>query len=416
MDPPIAYANQKLLAIIHQTPVGVVEIDPEGVIQQINAKGVQLLMPFFLQHQLAGDNLLTLLELIAPDLKKVLESDGLVLGTILHRKHIVLPLQIGSSPGDRHFWFTINRQEESGFTFFFDDITEVYLQEQSYQQVLLEKAVQEGKFEMASGILHDIGNAVVAFGSYLTRVGRLSEAEDSSNLKKLLLFFNRHRAGFDSVIGESRAGAITTLLDGTIENLTTHDAALKQAVKEQLGIISHIQEILAIQRQYVRDNTSGMARPLINLRSVVNDCLAMLSPTFEKQGIRLGFQVRTENPRMAGDRTKIMQVILNLLKNSQESLRRQASDTKQIDVVIERDTRQLTVTISDNGAGFDPPMAEQLFIKGVSAKAEGTGLGLANCRQIVESHGGTLVLHSAGVGLGAVACAKFSLSPNYQTL
>ena len=415
MDSPIAYANQKLLAIIHQTPVGVVEIDPVGAIRQINAKGVQLLMPFFLQHQLAGDNLLTLLELIAPDLIRVLESAGLVLGTIVQRERVVLPLQIGNSPGDRYFWFTINRQEE-GFTFFFDDITEVYLQEQSYQQVLLEKAVQEGKVEIASGVLHDIGNAVVAFGSYLTRVRRLSEEEDIPNLKKLLLFFNRHRIGFDSVIGDSRAGAITTLLEGTITNLTTHEADLKQAVKEQLGIITHIQEILAIQRQYVRDNTSGMARPLINIRSIVNDCLAMLLPTFEEQGIQLSLQVRTENPRMAGDRTKLMQVILNLLKNSQESMERQVSATKRIDVVVERDTRYLTLTIADTGAGFDSPMAEKLFVKGVSAKAEGTGLGLANCRQIVESHGGTLILRSAGLGLGAVACAQLSLPPTHQTV
>lgn len=410
------YSPQKLISIINQTPVGVIETDAAGAVLQINAKGVQLLMPFFLQHQLMGDNLLALFELLAPNLKKVLVAPGRALGTLLQQERVVFPLQIGNTPGNRHFWFSVNRAEEDRFTFFFDDITDVYLQEQSLQKLVLEKAVQEGKFEIASGMLHDIGNAVVAFGSYLTRVKRLSETQDLPNLKNLLLFFDRHRAGFESLIGDARTTAINTLLDGTIKNLATHEEELKQAVKEQLSIITHIQEILAIQRQYVRDKEVGTSRPSVNVRSIVNDCMTMMLPSFDKRAIQVSVRVQTENPRMAGDQTKLMQVMLNLLKNSQESLDRQTSTDKRIDVLIERDERHLTVTIADTGAGFDPEMAEHLFVKGFSAKAEGTGLGLVNCRKIVESYAGTLVINSQGTGRGAEARLRFPITPNQQTI
>jgi len=410
------YSPQKLISIINQTPVGVIETDAAGAVLQINAKGVQLLMPFFLQHQLMGDNLLALFELLAPNLKKVLVAPGRALGTLLQQERVVFPLQIGNTPGNRHFWFSVNRAEEDRFTFFFDDITDVYLQEQSLQKLVLEKAVQEGKFEIASGMLHDIGNAVVAFGSYLTRVKRLSETQDLPNLKNLLLFFDRHRAGFESLIGDARTTAINTLLDGTIKNLATHEEELKQAVKEQLSIITHIQEILAIQRQYVRDKEVGTSRPSVNVRSIVNDCMTMMLPSFDKRDIQVSVRVQTENPRMAGDQTKLMQVVLNLLKNSQESLDRQTSMDKRIDVLIERDERHLTVTIADTGAGFDPEMAEHLFVKGFSSKAEGTGLGLVNCRKIVESYAGTLVINSQGTGRGAEARLRFPITPNQQTI
>ena len=54
----------------------------------------------------------------------------------------------------------------------FDDITQKRQKERAIQQLLAEKAVVQGKFEIASNILHDIGNAVVGFGSYVSRIKR----------------------------------------------------------------------------------------------------------------------------------------------------------------------------------------------------------------------------------------------------
>src|SRR5260221_13322521 len=62
-------------------------------------------------------------------------------------------------------------------------------QDQDLLQLKLEKAVAQQKFEIAANVLHDIGNAVVGFGSYLTRIKRTLAENDPSNLQNLTAFF-----------------------------------------------------------------------------------------------------------------------------------------------------------------------------------------------------------------------------------
>lgn len=408
MELSTEYSQQKLLSIIYQTPVGVIEMGQQGQIHHINAKGVQLLMPFFLQEGLLGDNLLALFDRHAPQIRSALSNADDSFNAIFNQERFVFPLRMGANTGDRHFWITINKQDHDAFTIFFDDVTERHQQEQVLQQAILDKAVQQGKFDIASGVLHDIGNAVVAFGSYITRVRRQLEGTDTGHLRNLLLFFEKSRPALVPALGEGKAQALVTLLEGILDNQKNKDEETRKALDEQVRIIAHIQEIVAIQRQYIRSGDSA-ERPKVNLRTILNDCIAMQMASFEKREIQVTFQIQTDYLRLSGDRTKLMQVFLNLLKNAQESLDSIDKTDKQIAVKLTGDDQRVTVQITDNGAGFAPSVAELLFRKGVSSKEEGSGLGLANCRSIVENHAGTLHLTSTGPGSGAVAIATFSL-------
>ena len=62
------------------------------------------------------------------------------------------------------------------------DITKVRMLEEERHAALIDKAVAQGKYEIASDVMHDIGNAVVGFGSYLTRIRRLQEKDKPENL------------------------------------------------------------------------------------------------------------------------------------------------------------------------------------------------------------------------------------------
>ena len=64
MEPATDYSQQKLLSIVYQTPVGVIEMDQQGEILRTNAKGIQLLMPFFVQA--GADKLIAAGEEILP--------------------------------------------------------------------------------------------------------------------------------------------------------------------------------------------------------------------------------------------------------------------------------------------------------------------------------------------------------------
>ena len=65
------------------------------------------------------------------------------------------------------------------------------------------------------------------------------------------------------------------------------------------------------------------------------------------------------------------------------------------------DGRNAVMRIADNARGFDPEAAEDFFKNGFSTKNRGSGIGLYQCRAIVESHGGTIAINSQGIEKGA---------------
>lgn len=128
------------------------------------------------------------------------------------------------------------------------------------------------------------------------------------------------------------------------------------------------------------------------LTDVIDDACRDLQMRVDETGA----SIRMSGPlcRVHGDRAQIRQLIQNLLSNS---LKYRSPDTApQIEIRAEAkpDTGRCQVTVTDNGIGFDMAYRDQIFevFKRLHGRAEyeGTGMGLAICRKIVERHGGTL--------------------------
>ncbi|HZE86409.1 MAG TPA: two-component regulator propeller domain-containing protein, partial [Puia sp.] len=254
------------------------------------------------------------------------------------------------------------------------------------QVAVLDKAVRQGKFEMASDVLHDIGNAIVGFGSYITRVRRLLDQDKPENLKNLAGFFEAQQSALVTAVGEAKAGAVVKMLNGIAETQIVNQEEIRNSITEQLNTISHIQEILSIQRQYMTGQETQERAP-VNLRSIINDCLSMLFSTVDKKGIAVALDIPEELPLIKGDRTKLMQVLLNILKNSAESIGAQDGE-KTISIRLHKQDDLLVLIISDSGEGFDEAIAGRIFERGFTTKSSGKGISLYNCREIIESHAG----------------------------
>lgn len=272
----------------------------------------------------------------------------------------------------------------------------------------MDKAVAHGKFEIVSDVMHDIGNAVVGFGSYLTRMRRLQDAYDVGNLANLAAFFQEHKASISEAIGEARAAAIVKILDGITDTLKSNQQEIGKSITEQLGIISHIQEILSIQRQYIAGRETQNRKP-VNVRNIINDSMAMVFSAIDRKGIGITLNIISEKPVINGDRTKLMQLMLNILRNSVEAIDEHAPE-KNIAVTVKESNGQLMIQVQDTGHGFTREIADRLFERGFTTKASGPGLGLHTCRTIAGSHEGTIDLNSKGPGRGALATIRFTLS------
>jgi PAS domain S-box-containing protein len=288
------------------------------------------------------------------------------------------------------------------------DITKVKMLEADRHAAELDKAVAQGKFEIASDVMHDIGNAVVGFGSYLTRIRRVQEQDKMENLISLTRFFEENKPAMATAIGEAKAGAVIKMLAGIALGTRSNQEEVSKSITEQLNIITHIQEILNIQRQYITGQGSKERQP-VNLRHVVNDSLSMVFASIDKMAIGVSLEMPQDLPIIKGDRTKLMQAILNILKNSIEAIDRNAEE-KSISLNAFTKPGQLVIQIKDSGAGFDQSTSSRLFTRGFSTKTSGSGFGLYNCRSIIESHDGTIDISSEGPGKGSVTTIGFKLS------
>ena len=138
----------------------------------------------------------------------------------------------------------------------------------------------------------------------------------------------------------------------------------------------------------------------VALRPLIEECLTLLRPAAEAGGVRLLEASRHCDVQMRADRTRLKQVLLNLLSNAVKYNRRQGS----VDVVCvaERDAAVPTVCVrvSDTGAGLTPEQMARLFVpferlQADQRRIEGTGIGLALSKRLVEAMDGEIGVVSA---------------------
>ena len=159
------------------------------------------------------------------------------------------------------------------------------------------------------------------------------------------------------------------MLSGITESQKNNQEEISKSVIEQLHIITHIQDILTIQRQYANGQELPESKP-INLRTIIKDCMSMLYASIEKRAIGISISIPETLPVINGDRTRLMQVILNLLKNSIEAIDIYALE-KNISLSVGVRYELLVLEVRDNGNGFDKTTGKKVFERGFTTKASG---------------------------------------------
>jgi signal transduction histidine kinase len=131
-------------------------------------------------------------------------------------------------------------------------------------------------------------------------------------------------------------------------------------------------------------------RRIVNVNAVVQEAVALHRAQAASQGVLLKIELAAELPRVVGSAQALQQVVLNLLTNALQAMPSGGTLLNRTSVVDEPSSVELTV--ADTGPGMPPAVAAHLFEPFYTTRPEGTGLGLALCREIVQQHGGQIVL------------------------
>ncbi len=399
--------EDKLFMFMKHAPSGMIEIDRTGTIIYINPSGELMLKPVVATLNFQSNNFFDILLFIAAETADEIKHFIAEAGITKNEYAKAFPFSFGTGKMEMHFNLVVSKLTDNSFIIYIEDYAEKHSGNKIIKKALLEKAVVQGKFEIASNVLHDVGNAVVGFSSYLTRIKRSLELDNSENLQNLVGFFETQKDPISTAVGEAKADAIIKIISGIAQTQKNNQKDIGKSITEQQNIINHIQEILNIQRQYVNGAEIIEKKPT-NLSSIINDCMSMIYASLNKRNIIITLDINENLPVIKGDRTKLMQVILNILKNSIEAIDIYAAD-KSITITADSCNEFLVLKIKDSGKGFDEEIAKQLFTRGFTTKSSGSGLGLDHCRAILEGHGGTIDITSEGPDRGALTIMKFKI-------
>jgi C4-dicarboxylate-specific signal transduction histidine kinase len=106
-------------------------------------------------------------------------------------------------------------------------------------------------------------------------------------------------------------------------------------------------------------------------------------------------------PQVPMNKVKLMQVLMNIVKNGVESIIQQGPQDGRMAIRASADAGEVILEISDNGVGIEPQTLKRLFNHGFTTKPKGHGFGLHYCANALAEMGGRIEVRSEGVGKGA---------------
>ena len=275
------------------------------------------------------------------------------------------------------------------------------------QARLREKSREAGMAMVSTGILHNLGNVLngVTVSSALIH-GKLRESK-IGKLRKVVELLREHADDLPGFMAESRGQKLPAFLAELSEHLEAEQSALLEEVNALREGAEHAVGVIATQENFARAGTG--LRELASASALMDTAIKLLS-TLELNGIAVERDYAFTDA-VAVDRHKVLQILLNLLRNACQALRDAPEAQKRLLVRTALAGERVRLEVSDNGVGIDPGHLPLLFNQRFTTKAEGHGFGLHSSANWARELGGTLACHSAGPGRGATFTLELPASP-----
>ena len=186
--------------------------------------------------------------------------------------------------------------------------------------------------------------------------------------------------------------------------------AIREIMERQIVTMSRlIDDLLDISR--ISLGKVELRRDAVGISTVIDEAIEVSRPLVDAAGHELVVEGVHDGMLVHGDRTRLSQVIGNLLQNAAKY----TPDAGRISLDIKQGDQQVEIRVADNGVGIPSDMLDRVFdmftqIAGPGARSQGgLGIGLALVRQLVELHGGTVHAESDGLGKGSTFILRLPL-------
>ncbi len=273
------------------------------------------------------------------------------------------------------------------------------------QAELVVASRQAGMAEVATGVLHNVGNVLNSVNvSANIAVERLKSSRVATLAKASTVILEQADLAV-FLTSDPRGKAFPRLLQELATHFTSERDVQLNELRSLVKNIDHIKEIVQMQQSFakVRGTTE-----YVDLVQLFEDALKIYVAGFARHKVKVVRQFCDLEPILT-EKHNVVQIILNLIKNAKQSVNASGRDDKLITLTITADQSSVGIQVRDNGVGIESGNLSRVFNHGFTTKSDGHGFGLHSCALAAQQLGGSLSAHSDGIGCGALFTLRLPL-------
>ncbi|CAD5199552.1 ATP-binding protein [Pseudomonas sp. FEN] len=267
------------------------------------------------------------------------------------------------------------------------------------QTELHAKSRQAGMAEIATNVLHNIGNVLNSVNVSADMISSQVRASKVPGLTKVAHMMNEHVHDLSDFLTRDQKGKmLPEYLLRLAEVVTAEQQGIVEELEQLTKGINHIKTIVAAQQSYAVAVSVVETVPVLEL---IDDALRMSAGLLAQHEVTVIKEI-ADLPLLPLDRHRILQILLNLIRNARQALGDVVDRRPSITLgAALADGPVLRITVADNGDGITPENLARVFSHGFTTRKNGHGFGLHSCALAAQEMGGSLTVHSGGAGQGA---------------
>lgn len=265
------------------------------------------------------------------------------------------------------------------------------------QQALVVMSRTAGKAEVATNVLHNVGNVLNSLNVSISVITDQLKTSKVSSLTKLLAIFEQTPGGITAFLATEKGKLLPTYLATLIAHLAAENATLLAELASATSNVDHIKTIIATQQSFAdRPNMTET----VAIGPLIDDALRMGEVSFSRHGIVVTKDY-DDDVTVDTDRHRLLEILVNVVSNARHALKDATHATKRLGAQLRRTEAGISIVISDTGVGIAEDQLPRIFQHGFTTKPDGHGFGLHACANAAKELGGTISATSAGIGHGA---------------
>ncbi len=325
--------------------------------------------------------------------KRYLHADGKIVWVSLERRMFIEPV-------------THRRQSITTLI----DITERKHAETRLAEThsqLLESSRQAGMAEVATGVLHNVGNVLNSVNVSTALIGKRVRQSKVTKVRKLADLLREHESDLARFLTtDARGMKIPAFVQSLAEHLHWEQEETLAEIESLRKSIEHVKEIVAMQQSYAR--VSGVSEG-VAVSALIDDALRMHASDFARQDIVITREAPVD-PIVTVEKHKVLQILVNLMRNARFACDESGRADKQMTIRVAQEGGEVTIAVIDNGVGIPPENLTRIFSHGFTTRKHGHGFGLHSGAIAAKELGGAIRARSDGRGCGAAFTLELPLA------